>query len=120
MIPDPTFSRIDPMRRSFESLAGFLLGPALLAAPLAAQLPTVPANLDSAVHRIFASATYAPREGFGPAEWIEGGSAYTTVEPAADGRGVGHRPLRNRHGVRRVFVPAERAGPAGGRRAARI
>jgi dipeptidyl-peptidase-4 len=51
----------------------------LVAAPAQAQVPPA---VDAMLHRLFASSEfYAQR--FGPARWIDGGSAYTTVEPSA-------------------------------------
>jgi dipeptidyl-peptidase-4 len=48
--------------------------------PVAAQ---VPATLDEELRRIFASNEYGPRGRFGPAVWIENGTAYTTLERSA-------------------------------------
>ena len=50
---------------------------------LSAQLP---ASVDTTLHRLFASSEFAPQR-FGPARWIEEGSAYTTLEKAADSSG---------------------------------
>src|SRR6266536_3459896 len=47
--------------------------------PAAAQLPE---NVNETLRRIFASAEFAPQR-FGPARWIENGTAYTTVEKSA-------------------------------------
>ena len=56
----------------------------VLAAPcLTAQ---VPASARDMLRRLFASRDFAPQR-FGPARWIDGGAAYTTVEPSADQRG---------------------------------
>src|SRR3989449_8247853 len=56
----------------------------VLAAPrLTAQ---VPAPVSDMLRRLFASRDFAP-ERFGPARWIDGGAAYTTVEPSPDLRG---------------------------------
>src|SRR5258707_15562083 len=53
---------------------------ALLASvPVAAQVPD---NVNDMVRRIFASADFAPQR-FGPARWIENGTAYTTGEKSA-------------------------------------
>src|SRR2546427_9650501 len=46
----------------------------------------VPAPMSDVLQRLFASRDFAP-ERFGPARWIDGGAAYTTVEPSADVRG---------------------------------
>src|SRR5512134_1392520 len=72
---------------------------AALLRPLAAQ-----ADPDSALaamtRRVFASAEFATR-GFGPARWLDGGAAYTTLERATGGSGA------------RVLVRAARLVPAG-------
>src|SRR5258705_4245974 len=47
--------------------------------PAAAQ---VPENVNDMVRRIFTSADFAPQR-FGPARWIDNGTAYTTVERSA-------------------------------------
>jgi len=47
--------------------------------PVAAQVPD---NVNEMMRRIFASADFAPQR-FGPARWIENGTAYTTVEKSA-------------------------------------
>src|SRR6266446_2658480 len=47
--------------------------------PVVAQVPN---NVNEMLRRIFASAEFAPQR-FGPARWIENGTAYTTVEKSA-------------------------------------
>ena len=42
----------------------------------------VPDTVNAMMRRIFASAEFAPQR-FGPARWIENGTAYTTVEKSA-------------------------------------
>ncbi|HKC37947.1 MAG TPA: hypothetical protein VKC15_00250, partial [Gemmatimonadales bacterium] len=42
----------------------------------------VPDHVTDVLRRIFASAEFAPQR-FGPARWIENGTAYTTVEKSA-------------------------------------
>ena len=61
-------------RRSGSLLAAAVL--LLTALPLSAQVPEA---TTAALKQIFASRQYAP-ERFGPARWIEGGKAYTTLE----------------------------------------
>src|SRR5512134_1589476 len=85
---------------------------AALLRPLAAQ-----ADPDSALaamtRRVFASAEFATR-GFGPARWLDGGAAYTTLERATGGSGA--RELvryETATGTRSVLVPAARLVPAG-------
>src|SRR4029077_20076839 len=68
---------------SMRRLARLVSAGLLVAVPLVAQ---VPAGLDSLLHRLYATRGFAsPR--FGPARWLEHGSAYTTVEPSADQKG---------------------------------
>ncbi|HEV2290282.1 MAG TPA: S9 family peptidase [Gemmatimonadales bacterium] len=92
-------------RRAFASL---LL--ALSASTLSAQLPdTVSATL----HRIFASAEFAPQR-FGPARWIDRGAAYTTLEKSATDSGA-YDIVRyaTASGERSVLVSAKELTPAG-------
>ena len=66
--------------------SGVLLAAAVLllpALPLSAQVPEA---TTAALKQIFASRTYAP-ERFGPARWIEDGTAYTTLERSAETKG---------------------------------
>ncbi|HEU5358699.1 MAG TPA: S9 family peptidase [Gemmatimonadales bacterium] len=89
-------------------LASVLL--ALSASSLSAQLPdTVSATL----HRIFASAEFAPQR-FGPARWIDRGAAYTTLEKSATDSGA-YDIVRyaTASGERSVLVPARELTPAG-------
>jgi len=80
-----------------------------IATPLQAQVSD---SVHDAVHRIFATATYAP-ERFGPARWIEDGAAYTTVERAADGRGMDIVRYETASGARSVLVSARAITPPG-------
>ena len=68
-------------RRSGVLLAAAVL--LLTALPLSAQVPEA---TTAALKQIFASRQYAP-ERFGPARWIEGGAAYTTLERSAETKG---------------------------------
>ena len=81
----------------------------LTAAPAAAQIP---AGLDSMLHRLFASGEFSGAR-FGPARWIENGSAYTTVEPSADGTGSDIVRYETATGARAVMVSAKQLTPAG-------
>src|SRR5256712_9582778 len=74
----------------------------------------VPAPMRDLLRRLFASRELAP-ERFGPARWIDGGAAYTTVEPSADLRG-GSDIVRyeTATGARTVYVTARQLVPAGG------
>ncbi len=82
-----------------------------LAAPLPAQQPADPATLT--IDRIFGGAEFRPAT-FGPARWLAGGAAYTTVE-----RNAGTRRGRDivrydaESGDRDILVPAARLIPAG-------
>ncbi|MGE3525789.1 MAG: hypothetical protein AB7I33_07690, partial [Gemmatimonadales bacterium] len=69
-----------PPRAATALLA--VLAVLLTAFPAAAQ---VPAAVDSALHRNFASSDYSS-ERFGPARWIENGAANTTEEATASER----------------------------------
>ena len=74
----------------------------------------VPAPMSDVLQRLFASRDFAP-ERFGPARWIDGGAAYTTVEPSADVRG-GSDIVRyeTATGARTVYVTARQLVPTGG------
>ena len=52
--------------------------PALAPAPLRAQAPDA-ADL---LRRIFATGEFSTRQRLGPVRWIEGGAAYTALEPS--------------------------------------
>ncbi len=88
-----------------------LLVPALMAvAPLAAQ-EADPGRLT--LERIFSSSDFQ-RERFGPARWLEGEAAYTTVEPSETLEG-GMDIVRYdaRTGQREIMVPASVLIPEG-------
>lgn len=84
---------------------------ALALAPALAAQQADPARLT--VQRIYGSPEFRA-ETFGPARWLDGGVAYTTVEPSAGG--TGHDIVRydTEKGIRSVFVPASALTPAGG------
>ena len=93
-------------RFAFIALAGSLC----LAAPLPAQAPTPGSEM---LHRLFASRDFAAQR-FGPARWIENGTAYTTVERSASDSGA--REIvryETATGSRGVFVSARQMTPAG-------
>ena len=83
----------------------------LFATPLAAQDPG-----SLSLERIFASDEFRA-ERFGPARWLEGGEAYTTLEaePAADGAKAGRDIVRYdaATGERTVLVSARSLRPRG-------
>jgi dipeptidyl-peptidase-4 len=56
--------------------------------PLRAAGPALPDDLDASLKRIFAKEEFKAKT-FGPARWLEGGKAYTTVEDSAAVKG-GH------------------------------
>ena len=83
----------------------------LLAA--AQQLPgQVSDSVRATVHRLFGTSDFAP-DRFGPARWIEGGAAYTTVERAAGGKGMDIVRYGTATGARSVYVSASQMTPAG-------
>src|SRR5439155_14759635 len=81
----------------------------LVAAPLTAQVPAQAADM---LRRLFASREFAP-EHFGPARWIAGGTAYTTVEPASDTTGSDIVRYETATGARGVAVAARQLIPPG-------
>ena len=86
------------------ALAGALATPRLTA-----QLPTSASDM---LRRLFASRDFAP-ERFGPARWVDGGAAYTTVEAAADGPGSDLVRYEAATGARSVYVSARQLIPPG-------
>ncbi len=70
-----------------------------------------PAELS--VRRIYGAPDFRP-ELFGPARWLSNGAAYTTLEPAAEGR-KGQDIVRydSESGLREVLIPSTRLIPAG-------
>jgi len=84
---------------------------ALAVAAAAAPAQDAPPSLLT-LDRIFAAREFAP-ESFGPARWIEGGAAYTTLERAADGAGRDIVRYDTASGRREIFVPAARLVPPG-------
>ena len=88
-----------------------LLATLAAASPLRAQVQVTDAQR-AAVHRVFASRDFFG-ERFGPARWIEGGTAYTTIEPAAGGRGVDIVRYETATAARSVLVSSQQLTPAG-------
>ena len=86
------------------ALAGALATPRLTA-----QLPTPASDM---LRRLFASRDFAP-ERFGPARWVDGGAAYTTVEAAADAPGSDLVRYEAATGARSVYVSARQLIPPG-------
>lgn len=78
-----------------------------------AQVPQYPETVRTAVHRIFASRDFAAQR-FGPARFIEGGAAYTTVERSTEaGGGSDIVKYVTATGARSVLVPAQAMIPSG-------
>ena len=101
-------------RRHLRALVVFAL--LLSAGPLAAQQDPGsdagdPAELS--LERIFGSSEFR-NERFGPARWLEGGEAYTTLEPAAADSGMDIVRYDAATGERTVLVAATRLLPPGG------
>jgi dipeptidyl-peptidase 4 len=88
----------------------------LLALFAGAPLPAVaqvPDNVTDLLRRIFASADFAPQR-FGPARWIENGTAYTTVEKSAampDAFDIVRYETAT--GARSVYISARQLVPSG-------
>ncbi|HEY4228953.1 MAG TPA: S9 family peptidase [Thermoanaerobaculia bacterium] len=78
--------------------------------------PKLPDDLASSLDRIFAKKEFKAKT-FGPARWLDGGKAYTTVEDSAGDKGVkgGHDIVRydTATGERRVLVSASALTEAG-------
>ncbi|HET7024447.1 MAG TPA: S9 family peptidase [Gemmatimonadales bacterium] len=93
------------MRRSLFACAIL----ALLAPALNAQLPD---SVAATLHRIFASSEFSAQR-FGPARWIEGGNAYTTLERAPDSNGYDIVRYATKSGERSILVSARELIPSG-------
>ncbi len=73
----------------------------------------VPQNVNETMRRIFASADFAPQR-FGPARWVENGTAYTTVErSAANPDASDIVRYETATGVRSVYISARQLVPSG-------
>ena len=80
------------------------------AGPLSGQVPDA---LRAAVHRIFATRDFAAQR-FGPARFIQGGAAYTTVEPSTEVAGGSDIvKYATESGARSILVSARAMTPAG-------
>src|SRR5882762_296851 len=85
----------------------------LVTSVLPGAVAQVPANVNETMRRIFASADFAPQR-FGPARWIENGSAYTTVEKSTaipDASDIVRYETAT--GARNVYISARQLVPAG-------
>ena len=85
-------------------LVATLVGPQLAA-------PSSAAGLEAQLQRIFKEEAFKART-FGPTRWLDGGSGYTTLEDAADGRGKDIVRYDTASGERRVVVAAASLVPA--------
>jgi dipeptidyl-peptidase-4 len=98
-------------RRSLAALFCFVL---LIAGPLAGRALVTAQAADASlvtIDRIFESSDF-DLDRFGPARWLDSGD-YTTLEPAADGRGDDIVKHDARTGAPTVLVPALRLTPKG-------
>jgi dipeptidyl-peptidase 4 len=97
------------MKRKYKCLR-ILLFTCLAATQLFAQQPD-PATLT--VERIFSSREFAA-ERFGPARWLEGGAAYTTIEASPTSKGADDLiRYDSASGQRSVLIAAEQLIPKG-------
>ena len=79
-------------------------------APLGAQVPD---SVRATIHRIFGTRDFSSQP-FGPAAFIDGGRAYTTVEPSPGVRGAADIVrYETATGARSILVPATALVPAG-------
>jgi len=84
-------------------------------AAIAGSLPATAQQTDPSrltVQRIYGSGEFAAQP-FGPSRWLGDGTAYTTVEPAADGAGQEIVRYDVERGSREVLVAARRLVPQG-------
>ncbi|MFL5514820.1 MAG: S9 family peptidase, partial [Gemmatimonadales bacterium] len=90
----------------------------LVTAVLALSTAALPASAQQGdpslltIRRIFGSGEFAA-EPFGPARWLEDGTAYTTLEPSADGTGADLVRYDVEKGAREVMVAARQLVPPG-------
>jgi dipeptidyl-peptidase 4 len=88
-----------------------LLGLAPIAAPAAAAAQQADSSLLT-LDRIYGSKEFAPQP-FGPSRWLDDGTAYTTLEPVAEGRGQDLVRYDVESGRREVMVAARELTPRG-------
>jgi dipeptidyl-peptidase 4 len=101
--------------RFSRSRATFAIATVVVVAGLtaAAQQPDRAAAVDEQIRRIFQTADYAVPS-FGPARWLEGGAAYSTVEPSADRPGASDIVRYDAAtGSRTILIGGSRLVPAG-------
>jgi len=86
---------------------------ALFVSVPSAAVAQVPENVNETLRHIFASAEFAPQR-FGPARWIDNGTAYTTVEKsAADSDASDIVRYETATGNRSIYVSARQLVPSG-------
>jgi len=103
--------------RTLRVLSLFLAAWALASASARAADARLPDALSAQLERIFAKKDFEAKK-FGPARWMEGGRAYTTVEPSAavaDASDIVRYDTAT--GARRVLVAASALVPAPGQKA---
>src|SRR5256884_5671382 len=86
---------------------------ALFVSVPSAAVAQVPENVNETLRHIFASAEFAPQR-FGPARWIDNGTAYTTVEKSAalpDASDIVRYETAT--GARSVYISARQLVPSG-------
>ena len=91
-----------------------LLLPTLLA--LATPIQVGAQQTDSSlltIARIYGTRDFAA-ETFGPSRWVDNGAGYTTLEPAAGGKGQDLVRYDTERGTRQVMLPAHRMVPPDG------
>ena len=108
----PPSTRVSPVNRFLFLLSA---ATAALTLPAAAQ-QTDPSRLT--VQRIYGSPEFFSQP-FGPSRWLDDGSAYTTIEPSADGAGQDIVRYDVEKGSREVLVAASQLVPKGAEAAAR-
>jgi dipeptidyl-peptidase-4 len=89
---------------------------AVAIAALSAAAPAAAQQADSSlltVSRIYGPPSDFTGESFGPARWLDGGAAYTTLEKADGGSGRDMVRYDVERGTRQVLIPAVRFVPAG-------
>ncbi|HEX7051360.1 MAG TPA: S9 family peptidase [Longimicrobiales bacterium] len=119
--------RISPLRESLMSftrcrtlLITTLIAGALAPCPVAAQGAATDSALEAMLRRVFLEGDFAS-ERFGPARWLDGGRAYTTLEPSETVPGA--RDIvryETATGARTVYVPARALVPEGAEAALEI
>src|ERR1700752_3646074 len=93
------------------ALLALLLAVPAAPTPVSAQVPD---TVTTMMRRIFASGEFAPQR-FGPARWIENGTAYTTVERSAAVEGASDIVrYETATGARSVYISARQLVPSGG------